>query len=222
MAIELRQIKKTYYGENSKKYTVLSELDFQMQDGAMISILGKSGTGKTTLLRILGLLEKPDQGQYFWNDKDMGKCKRKWNKFRNQQIGFVMQDYALLETLNVFDNIATPMYISHKPYKEIENRVFSLAEKFQIGELLEKKICHLSGGEKQRVALARAMIQKPKLLLADEPTGALDEESANIVLQTLKEINQQGTSILLVTHDNKIAFSCDKVYCLKSGKLELA
>lgn len=220
MLIELKQMMKTYDGGTGKKYPVLKGVDFQMQSGEMVSILGKSGSGKSTLLRILGLLEIPDRGAYFFDGQDMRKQKRKWNQFRNKQIGFVMQDYALLERLSVFENIAAPMYIAHCSKQKIEYRVLSLVEKFQIGDLLDKAAYQLSGGEKQRVAIARAMVQKPKLLLADEPTGSLDDENAEIVLKTLKNIHQEGTGIILVTHDKRIAFSCDRVYRLQDGKLE--
>lgn len=221
MLIELKQVEKTYYGKLEKKYPVLKGIDFQMSEGAMISILGKSGSGKTTLLRILGLLEMPDNGIYVFDGKDMRKQKRKWNQFRNKQIGFVMQDYALIERLSVFDNIAAPMYIAHNSQKKIANRVLSLVENFKIGDLLEKDIYQLSGGEKQRVAIARAVIHEPKLLLADEPTGSLDDENTEIVLKTLKSIHKRGTSIILVTHDKRIAYECDKVYHLREGKLVL-
>lgn len=220
MFIELKQVEKTYHGKLEKKYPILNGIDFQMSEGEMVAILGRSGAGKTTLLRILGLLEIADKGTYVFDGKDMIKQKRKWNQFRNKKIGFVMQDYALIERLSVFDNIAAPMYIAHNSKKKIENRVLSLVEKFQIGDLLEKDIYQLSGGEKQRVAIARAIIHEPKLLLADEPTGSLDDENKKIVLNTLKSIHKRGTSIIMVTHDEQIAYECDKVYHLHEGKLK--
>ena len=149
----------------------------------------------------------------------MEKQHRKWNEFRNKEIGFVMQDYALIERLSVFDNIAAPMYISHKSQKKIENRVLSLAEDLKIGNLLDKDIYQLSGGEKQRVAIARAVIQEPRLLLADEPTGSLDDENTEIILKILKSIYKRGTGIIVVTHDKRIACECERVYHLQDGKL---
>ncbi|CDE45762.1 macrolide export ATP-binding/permease protein MacB [Clostridium sp. CAG:411] len=140
---------------------------------------------------------------------------------RNKQIGFVMQDYALLERLSVFENIATPMYIAHSPQKRIEEKVYSLVEKFHIEKLLDKSIYQLSGGEKQRVAIARAIVQEPKLLLADEPTGSLDEENKKDVFKMLKHIYKKGTSIVIVTHDREIAYQCDKKYYLQNGKIEI-
>lgn len=220
MGIELSHIYKTYSGDVGKRYPVLQDLNFSMQSGEMVAIVGKSGAGKSTLLRILGLLETVDKGSYMLGGSDVIKQKKQWNKLRNQKIGFVMQDYALIDKLSVYDNIAAPMYISHTPYKKIENRVAGLVERFGIGELLEKKVCQLSGGEAQRVAIARAIVQQPELLLADEPTGSLDEENAQIVMKTLHLLHEQGNSIVLVTHDQRIAKQCEKVYYLKDGILK--
>lgn len=220
MIIELKNIEKNYKN-GEKTYPVLYDLDFSLEEGEMVAILGKSGSGKSTLLRILGLLELPDAGIYYWKTKDTTKMKKKWNQLRNQEIGFVMQDYALLQRLSVFDNIAAPMYIAHKSKKQIEERVLSVVEKFQIGDLLDKKVNQLSGGEQQRVAIARAMIQKPQLLLADEPTGSLDKENAEQVMQTLHQLHEQGNSIMIVTHDKGIAKQCEKVYYLEEGRLRL-
>lgn len=220
MGIELSHIYKTYSGDVGKRYPVLQDLNFSMQSGEMVAIVGKSGAGKSTLLRILGLLETADKGSYMLGGSDVIKQKKQWNKLRNQKIGFVMQDYALIDKLSVYDNIAAPMYISHTPYKKIENRVAGLVERFGIGELLEKKVCQLSGGEAQRVAIARAIVQQPELLLADEPTGSLDEENAQIVMKTLHLLHEQGNSIVLVTHDQRIAKQCEKVYYLKDGILK--
>ena len=220
MGIELSHIYKTYSGDVGKRYPVLQDLNFSMQSGEMVAIVGKSGAGKSTLLRILGLLETVDKGSYMLGGSDVIKQKKQWNKLRNQKIGFVMQDYALIDKLSVYDNIAAPMYISHTPYKKIENRVAGLVERFGIGELLEKKVCQLSGGEAQRVAIARAIVQQPELLLADEPTGSLDEENAQIAMKTLHLLHEQGNSIVLVTHDQRIAKQCEKVYYLKDGILK--
>lgn len=221
MIVELKEIEKTYKGELDKRYPVLKGVNFKVAKGEMVSVYGKSGSGKSTLLRILGLLEKTNKGKYFFDGQDMEKCKRKWNSLRNKQIGFVMQDYALLERLSVFENIAAPMYIAHSPQKRIEEKVYSLVEKFHIEKLLDKSIYQLSGGEKQRVAIARAIVQEPKLLLADEPTGSLDEENKKDVLKMLKHIHEKGTSIVIVTHDREIAYQCDKKYYLQNGKIEL-
>lgn len=220
MIIELKNIEKNYKN-GEKTYPVLYDLDFSLEEGEMVAILGKSGSGKSTLLRILGLLELPSEGCYYWKGKDITEMKNKWNKLRNQEIGFVMQDYALLQRLSVLDNIAAPMYIAHKAKAQIEERVLSVMKKFQIQDLLDKKVSQLSGGEQQRVAIARAMIQKPQLLLADEPTGSLDEENAEQVMQTLHQLHEQGNSIIIVTHDKRIAEQCEKVYYLEKGKLRL-
>lgn len=216
--IELINIKKTYR-EKEKKYAVLNGLNFTLKQGDMVAILGKSGSGKSTLLRILGLLELPDEGKYHWMDKDIIKEKKTWNRTRNEKIGFIMQDYALLKGLSVYDNIAAPMYIGKKSKREIRSRVLSVVENFQIYDLLEKKVCQLSGGEQQRVAIARAMVQKPQLLLADEPTGSLDDENAEKVMKTLHKLHEQGNSSIIVTHDKRIAKQCEKVYYLENGKL---
>lgn len=220
MIVELKNIRKTYESGQSRKDGVLKNLEFSLQEGEMVAILGKSGAGKSTLLRILGLLELPDEGSYHWNSKDVMKRKRKWNRIRNEEIGFIMQNYGLLQRLSVYDNIAAPMYIAHKSRAQIKSRVLSMVEKFQIYDLLDKKVSQLSGGEQQRVAIARAMIQNPRLLLADEPTGSLDEENAEQVMKTLHQLHQQGKSIVIVTHDKRIAEQCQKIYYLEEGKLK--
>ena len=220
MGIELSHIYKTYSGDVGKRYPVLQDLNFSMQSGEMVAIVGKSGAGKSTLLRILGLLETVDKGSYMLGGSDVIKQKKQWNKLRNQKIGFVMQDYALIDKLSVYDNIAAPMYISHTPYKKIENRVAGLVERFGIGELLEKKVCQLSGGEAQRVAIARAIVQQPELLLADEPTGALNSKSAQLLLETMAKMNQQlEATILMVTHDAFSASYAQRILFLKDGNL---
>lgn len=219
MELELKGIEKSYSNDDGKRYHVLRKLDLHIQDGEMAAILGKSGSGKSTLLNIIGLMETMDSGQYILDGKDISKEKRKWSRIRNKRIGYVFQDYALLSNLSVFDNIAAPMYIAHKPYAAVKERVGELAEELKISHLLQKRIRQLSGGEKQRAAIARAMVMKPDFILADEPTGALDKESAGNVLKILQKINLSGTTVIVVTHDFEIAKGCDRVYRLMDGKL---
>lgn len=220
MLIRLKNIEKTYDSGGSQRDSVLENLDFSLEEGEMVAILGKSGSGKSTLLRIIGLLESPNKGDYLWKNKDIIKMKNKWNKLRNQEIGFIMQDYGLLQRLSVFDNIAAPMYIAHKSKTKIRDSVLSMVEKFQIYDLLKKKVNQLSGGEQQRVAIARAMIQNPQLLLADEPTGSLDEENARQVMKNLHQLHQQRKSIIIVTHNKKIAEQCEKIYYIEDKRLK--
>lgn len=220
MEIKLEHISKTYQGELEKKYPVFEDLNFQISSGEMVAIIGPSGAGKTTLLRILGLLETPEKGKYWLNNTDIMK-KKNWNKIRNQKIGFVMQDYALLPRLSVFDNIAAPMYIAGKPYKNVKNRVLELVEKFKMYNLLKKKVSQLSGGEAQRVAILRAVIQNPEIILADEPTGSLDNDNANLVMKLFHKLHEEGHTILFVTHNLEIAKQCEKVYKLENGKVKL-
>lgn len=220
MEIKLEHISKTYQGELEKKYPVFEDLNFQIRNGEMAAIIGPSGAGKTTLLRILGLLETPEKGKYWLNGTDMMK-KKNWNKIRNRKIGFVMQDYGLLPRLSVFDNIAAPMYIAGKSYKSIKNRVLELVEKFNMYNLLEKKVSQLSGGEAQRVAILRAVIQNPEIILADEPTGSLDNDNASLVMKLFHKLHEEGHTILFVTHNLEIAKQCEKVYKLENGKLKM-
>lgn len=220
MELELRGIEKSYSNDDGKRCHVLRKLDLHIQDKEMVAILGKSGSGKSTLLNIIGLMDTMDSGTYILDGKDVSKEKRNWSRIRNKKIGYVFQDYALLSNLSVFDNIAAPMYIAHKPYSAVKERVSELAEELEINHLLQKRIRQLSGGEKQRAAIARAMVMKPGFILADEPTGALNKESAWNVLKILQKINLSGTTVIVVTHDFDIATECDKVYRLQDGKIE--
>lgn len=217
--IVLKDITKTYY-QNKMSNPILKEINFEVQKGDFISILGKSGTGKSTLLHIIGLMEQPSSGEYWLlGDQINFRQKRKLSILRNTKIGFVLQDYGLITQFNVFDNIATPMYINTSSKKEILKKVTSVAELLHISHLLNNSVASLSGGEKQRVAIARAIIMSPDLILADEPTGSLDYDEKMNILNIFKEMNALGTTVIMVTHDKEVASVCNTCYHLKNGTL---
>ena len=199
-----------------KTTTVLEDISFTIQTGEYVALLGPSGAGKSTLMHILGLLQPPQYGDYWLNGQHINKLnKTQKAHMRNQTIGFIFQQYHLLPELSVYDNIKLPwQYSVEHDHHHLDELVTSLG----IIHLLSKKPTELSGGEQQRVAIARSMINKPSLILADEPTGALDEENGNKVMHLLKQ-HRINKTLLLVTHNQKIAEACDRVIMLKDGKL---
>lgn len=195
---------------------VLEELSFSIQNGEYVALLGQSGAGKSTLMHILGLLQTPQQGDYWLDGKHINQLNDTQKAhMRNQKIGFIFQQYHLLPELSVYENIKLPwQYSNEQDHHHLDDLVTSLG----ITHLLAKKPSQLSGGEQQRVAIARSMINKPSLLLADEPTGALDEENGNKVISLLKK-HRANKTLVLVTHNHHIAETCDRIIMLKDGKL---
>ena len=182
--------------------------------------MGESGSGKTTLLNILATLEKPTNGSVFLNGQEITKIKEsKLADFRLKNLGFVFQDFNLLDTLSVKDNIFLPLVLGRVNYQEMEKRIAVLAPKLHIEELLEKRPFELSGGQKQRVAIARSLITNPQLLLADEPTAALDYKNSEDILNLFEEINNDGQTLLMVTHSANAASHAKRVLFIKDGRI---
>ena len=199
--LEVKNVKKIYttrFGGN--KVQALSNVSFSVEEGEYVAIMGESGSGKTTLLNILASLDKPTTGEVLLEGRDIVSIRdREISAFRRNHLGFVFQDFNLLDTFSLRDNIFLPLVLSRTPYREMEARLKPLAQKLEISELLDKFPYEVSGGQKQRAAVARALITRPRLVLADEPTGALDSKAATHLLQLFSEINAEGQTIFMVT-----------------------
>lgn len=219
--IKVTDLHKTYGSKGEKQYEALKGINFTMQPGDFVGIMGASGSGKTTLLNMLATLDQPTSGTVEINGHDVTKLKgNQISDFRAKQIGFIFQDFNLLETLTAFENIALPLSLQGVSRGQINAAVQKIAETLSITELLSKYPSELSGGQKQRVAAARGIIANPALLFGDEPTGALDSNSARELLELLTEINRdQHISVLLVTHDPFSASYCNRILFIKDGKI---
>lgn len=219
--LEVKNVKKIYttrFGSNQVE--ALRDVNFTVERGEYVAIMEESGSGKTTLLNILAALDKPTGGKVYLKDRDLGKLKEKEiATFRRQNLGFVFQDFNLLDTFSLKDNIFLPLVLSGKKYPEMEKRLKPIAEKLGIEKLLEKYPYEVSGGQKQRAAIARALITKPQLILADEPPGALDSKAADSLMNLFTTINQEGQTIVMVTHSVKAASSAKRVLFIKDGKV---
>lgn len=219
--LEVNNLKKIYttrFGENQVQ--ALSDVTFSVEQGEYVAIMGESGSGKTTLLNILAALDKPTSGQVLLNGKDIVTIREKEiSAFRRNNLGFVFQDFNLLDTFSVKDNIFLPLVLSGTPYREMQKRLEPIATKLFITEILEKYPYEISGGQKQRAAVARALITNPKLVLADEPTGALDSRATDSLLQLFDAINADGQTILMVTHSTKAASHAKRVLFIKDGQV---
>ncbi len=214
------------YKMGQAKIEVLQGLDLSVQSGQFIAIVGASGSGKSTLLHILGALDEPDAGSVEFEGKRLDKFQAKQlNRFRNKMVGFVFQFYHLLDELNVLENVTLPAMAQSGTIGWLKRRIQakkharSLLERLGLADRIAHKPYQLSGGERQRVAIARALMNKPKLLLADEPTGNLDSETGNGILKVLEELNDNGQTIVMVTHDDRIAQRAHSVIRLADGKI---
>ena len=214
----LKKIYTTRFGGNQVQ--ALSDVSFSVETGEYVAIMGESGSGKTTLLNILAALDQPTSGKVFLDGKDLTMVKeREIAAFRRDNLGFVFQDFNLLDTFSLKDNISLPLVLAGKSPKEMELRLNPIAEQLGITHLLEKYPYEVSGGQKQRAAVARALISKPKLILADEPTGALDSKSTDGLLDVFSAIHATGQTILMVTHSTKAASRADRILFIKDGVL---
>lgn len=210
------------YGVKGFKTKVLNDISLTVNEGEFISIMGPSGAGKTTLLNLLSTLDKPTKGEILLDGLDVTKLKNKeLSNVRRDNIGFIFQDYSLLDNMNLMDNIALPLALGRKKSKKIEEKVIEIADVFGLKEHLKKYPYELSGGQKQRGAAARALITKPKVIFADEPTGALDSRSSSDLLECLKKVNEEDkATIIMVTHDAFTASYSSKVYMLSDGEIK--
>ena len=219
--LEVSCLKKVYTTRlGGNQVQALSNVSFSVEQGEYVAIMGESGSGKTTLLNILAALDKPTGGQVILDGKNLSSVKEhEIASFRRDNLGFVFQDFNLLDTFSLKDNIFLPLVLSGKNVKEMYERLKPIAAKLGITSLLEKYPYEVSGGEKQRAAVARALITGPKLILADEPTGALDSKATDSLLGAFREINQDGQTIVMVTHSVKAASHAGRVLFIKDGEV---
>lgn len=216
--LELEQIQK-YYGNEGNITKAINDISFAVEEGEFLGIMGASGSGKTTLLNCISTIDTVSAGHIYLEGKDITQMKSKeLARFRRENLGFVFQDFNLLDTLTISENIALALAINKVPAGEVEGRVEEMCGKLNISDILSKYPYQVSGGQKQRCACARALINHPKLLLADEPTGALDSHSSQMLLSTMQRINEQlGATILMVTHDAFTASYAGRILFLKDG-----
>lgn len=215
---KLRKVYVTRFGAN--RVEALKNVNFSVEHGEYVAIMGESGSGKTTLLNILAALDKPTSGTVILDDKDLSKIKEAHvAAFRRDNLGFVFQDFNLLDTFTLEDNIYLPLVLAGRPYSEMRELITPIAKSLGIAELLKKYPYEVSGGQKQRVAVARALITNPKIILADEPTGALDSKATDELLRLFGEINRNGQTILMVTHSVKAASHAGRVLFIKDGEV---
>lgn len=221
MSIILDHVSKIY-GEAENKVHALKEVSLEVRDGEFVAVMGTSGAGKTTLLNIIGCIDTPSLGRYMFYEKEISKCSEKeLSEIRNEQIGFVLQDFGLIAYKSVFDNVAVPLLVGKRRYNraEIRKKVLAALEKTGIVNLAGRKAYKLSGGQKQRVSIARALVNHPNVLLADEPTGNLDRKTSEMIMEQLTKVNESGTTVMLVTHDEKVAGYCKRLIQIEDGRL---
>lgn len=214
----LKKIYTTRLGGNQVQ--ALSNMNFEVENGEFIAIMGESGSGKTTLLNILAALDRPTSGDVFLNMRSLASLSNsELSSFRRENLGFVFQDFNLLDTFSLEDNIFLPLVLAGKKYPEMNQRLTPIAKNLGIEEILKKYPYEVSGGQKQRAAIARALITNPQILLADEPTGALDSRSSDGIMKTFENINAAGQTVLMVTHSLRAASCAGRVLFIKDGEV---
>lgn len=220
--IEIKNLYKTYNYGKPNAFEALKDVSLTINDGEMVAIIGKSGAGKSTLMHILGCIDDFEKGQYIFNGKDISKVNEKKSAaIRNSEIGIVLQEFALMEQYTVVENVIMPLFFTPKSGRrsEKEKRALEILKRLEMDEYAHKKVNKLSGGQKQRVAIARAMINNPSVLLADEPTGALDVKTTDEIMKVLRNLNKNGTTVIIITHDMEVAGMCDRIIEISDGKI---
>jgi len=219
LVIEMKNINKVYKMGDSE-FKALSEINLNIKKGEFVSIVGPSGAGKSTLMNIIGCLDVATSGQYILDGEDTDCSDNKLSEIRNRKIGFIFQNYNLLPKLNVLENVELPLIYQGLSNKEMKEKALKSLERVGLSSHIKHKPPELSGGQKQRVAIARALATGPELLLADEPTGALDSKTGKEVIQILKDLNKEGNTIVLITHDREIAKQAKRIITVKDGYIE--
>lgn len=216
--IRLEKVTKIYNEKKQNKYPALKDISLELSDGELCAIIGKSGSGKTTLLHIMGMLDDFSSGKYLFDDIDVaGASDSKISKLRAGKIGFVKQDFALIEDYSVINNVMLPLYPIRSGNKR--PKALKAIKKLGISELANKDVSQLSGGEKQRSAIARAIVNDPQIILADEPTGSLDSKTASDIMNVFKQLNAEGKTVVIVTHDKEIARQCNRIIEISDGEI---
>jgi putative ABC transport system ATP-binding protein len=221
IAIELRNVHKSYFLVNGDEIPVLNGIDLKIEKGEFVALMGESGGGKTTLLNIIGCLHPLSAGSYFLNGEDIGKVKDDYTLafIRNKQMGFIFQQFNLFARLTALKNVALPSLYAGTGRAERDQRAVELLRNIGLGERVKHKPTELSGGQQQRVAIARALINDPEIILADEPTGALDSKSGKEVMEIFKGFKQRGKTVVMVTHTAEVAKYADRIVYLRDGKV---
>ena len=218
--IKIENLTKTYNYKKSNAFTALTDVSLTVEDGEMLAIIGKSGAGKSTLLHIIGCIDTFEKGTYTLDDISVHKLSdKKLAQIRNQKVGIVMQDFALVEEYTVLENVKIPLYFARKKKGSSNKLALDALEKVGMKELAKKPVNKLSGGQKQRVAIARAIVNNPSFLLADEPTGALDTKTSAEIMALFKSLNDEGKTVMIITHDPTIAGSCKRQIEISDGKI---
>ncbi|MBI1268640.1 MAG: ATP-binding cassette domain-containing protein [Cryomorphaceae bacterium] len=218
--IKLADVRKSY-GSGKNLFPVLKGIDMDVEQGELVSIMGSSGSGKSTLLNVLGLLDSYDSGKYLLGGTDMSNLNETTAaQYRSKYLGFVFQSFNLINFKSAVENVALPLYYQKVPRKERNAMAMDLLDKVGLTDWANHLPSEMSGGQKQRVAIARSLITKPRLILADEPTGALDEQTSHEVMDVLKEVNKEGITMIIVTHENEIAAMTQRVIRLRDGLIE--
>lgn len=216
--ISLRNITKIYSDGKSNAFTALRDVSLDVKSGEMCAICGTSGAGKTTLLNIIGLVDTATKGEYILNGETISNFSdKKLAALRNKYFGYVLQDYGLITDETVYENVIIPLIFSKTKRRDYKNKAQKILDEVGIAELFSKKADTLSGGQKQRVAIARALINEPSVILADEPTGALDEKTGREIIKCFKDICKLGKTVVLITHDRDIADMCDRIIEISDG-----
>ena len=219
--IRMKQIEKQY-GTGKNAVHALRGIDLDIAEGELVAVMGTSGAGKTTLLNIMGCIDTPGRGSYRFEGEELTKYgSEKLAEFRNRNIGFVLQDFGLIGYKTVFDNVAVPLLVGKRTVRAAERKreVLQALERVGMANLARRRAYELSGGQKQRVAIARALVNRPRLILADEPTGNLDRGTSKKILEQFLRIHQAGTTVVIVTHDEEVAGQCERVIRIEDGRL---
>lgn len=220
MLIELNQIDMKYNKDQENEVHALKQASLSVEQGDFVGLVGASGSGKTTFLQIIGGMIRPTGGDYFFDGMNVRAMKdSQLARFRNQKIGYVLQDYGLLRDRNVLENVCLPMMFSHMKWHAVENRAMELLTELHIDHLKTRRVNQLSGGQSQLVAVARALAMNPPVILADEPTGSLDSNTSAHLMESLIKLNNAGTTILMVTHNEEISRKCKRIVRIRDGRL---
>lgn len=218
--IKINNLTKIYNEKKPNQCIALDKIDLEINQGELVAIVGKSGSGKSTLLHILSSIDKPTSGDYLLEGTNIRELnEEKTAKIRNKKIGIVLQEFLLIDDISVFDNVMVPLYFTQIKAKERKEKAIALIYGVDLGEKLKEDVMNLSGGQKQRVAIARALVNDPDIILADEPTGALDINTSKDILDMLIRINKRGKTVIIVTHEQDIALKCDRIITLADGKI---
>lgn len=219
--IKITDLSKIYNENKSNQCKALDNINLQINDGEFVAIMGKSGSGKSTLMHMIAGVDYPTSGQVTIDDNEINKLsERQLSQFRNKDVGIIMQQFFLIEDCNVLENVRMPLDFSKEKIKDKDERAVKIICQMGLKDYVKKKVRELSGGEKQRVAIARALVNEPKLLLADEPTGSLDSENSDNIMQLMQRINQKfNKTIIVITHEKDIAKYCDRLIVLSDGKI---